>query len=52
MADKDRKSMGIHKQVADYRKMIVEKVDRISNEKFLQFLYGLLEAFERKWGLG
>lgn len=36
MADKDRKSIGIHKQEADYRKMIAE----------------LLEAFERKWGLG
>ncbi|MBD5479583.1 MAG: hypothetical protein HDR14_09870 [Lachnospiraceae bacterium] len=51
MADKDRKSICTHKQEADYRKLIAEKVDRISNEKFMQFLYGLLEAFERKWGL-
>lgn len=35
----------------DYGELIVEMVHRIDDEKFLCFIYELLNSFKKKWGI-
>lgn len=35
----------------EYRKKIVEMVNRIENERYLKFIYDLLISFKKKWGI-
>ncbi|MEZ3426498.1 MAG: hypothetical protein K1W13_03690 [Lachnospiraceae bacterium] len=49
MTEKDNKYTGEHE--IDYGRLIAERISRISNKKFLQFMYRLLESFALKWGV-
>lgn len=33
-----------------YKKMIIELLDNIENEKMLEYLYGLIKGITKKWG--
>ena len=35
----------------EYRKKIIEMVDRIENARYLKFIYDLLISFKKKWGI-
>lgn len=35
----------------DYKKSIIELVEQINNEVLLSFLYDLVNAFQKKWGI-
>ena len=35
----------------EYRKKIVEMVDRIENARCLKFIYDLIVSFKNKWGI-
>lgn len=35
----------------NYKKMIIERIECIDNEKLLCFIYELLISFQRKWGI-
>lgn len=34
----------------DYKKLIVEMLDDIQNEKMIEYLYGLIKGVMKKWG--
>ena len=34
----------------DYRKMIIELVEKLESEKFLKFLYNVIISFKKQWG--
>lgn len=34
----------------DYKKMIIEILDKIENEKLYEYIYGLLKGLIDKWG--
>lgn len=34
----------------DYKKMIVELLEEIKNEKVYEYIYGLLKGIIKKWG--
>ena len=35
----------------DYKKKIIEMVNKIENVRYLKFIYGLLISFKKKWGI-
>lgn len=35
----------------DYGELIIEMVQNITNQKFLCFIYELLNSFKKKWGI-
>ena len=35
----------------EYRKKIVEMVEKIENVRYLKFIYDLLMSFKKKWGI-
>ena len=35
----------------EYRKKIVEMVEKIENVRYLKFIYDLLISFKKKWGI-
>ena len=35
----------------DYKSLIIERVNGIEDKKYLKFIYELLEAFQKKWGI-
>lgn len=35
----------------DYGELIIEMVHKIDNQKFLCFIYELLNSFKKKWGI-
>lgn len=34
-----------------YKEKIIEMVEEINDVKFLEFLYGMLVSFKKKWGI-
>lgn len=34
----------------DYKKMIIELLDNIQDEKIIEYLYGLIKGLIKKWG--
>lgn len=34
----------------DYKETLIETIENIESEKFLQFLYNLIESFKKTWG--
>lgn len=37
--------------VPDYKKLIIEIVEKMDNQVFLRFTYNLLNSFKKKWGI-
>ena len=35
----------------DYKKLIIEMVEKMDNQVFLRFTYNLLNSFKKKWGI-
>lgn len=35
----------------DYKQKIIELVEKTNNQEFLKFLYEMLLAFKKKWGI-
>ena len=35
----------------DYKKKIIDMVNKIENVRYLKFIYGLLISFKKKWGI-
>ncbi len=35
----------------NYKKKIIEMVEKIDNQRYLELLYNLLNAFKKKWGI-
>lgn len=33
-----------------YNELIKEEIDKINDEKFLKFIYNLIQSFKRIWG--
>ena len=36
---------------SDYKKLIIEMVEKMDNQVFLRFTYNLLNSFKKKWGI-
>lgn len=34
----------------DYKKEIIEMVEKLESEKFLKFLYNVIISFKKEWG--
>lgn len=34
----------------NYKEMIIEMIEKIDNEKLVQYLYGLIKGLNEKWG--
>lgn len=34
-----------------YKEQIIEMVQKISNARYLEFIYNLLISFKKKWGI-
>lgn len=34
----------------NYKKMIIEMIEQINDEKLIQYLYGLIKGLKDKWG--
>lgn len=34
----------------DYKKMIIELLENIQDEKIIEYLYGLIKGLIKKWG--
>lgn len=34
----------------DYKKMIIELLDNVQDEKIIEYLYGLIKGLIKKWG--
>lgn len=34
----------------DYKRQLIEQIQAIESEKFLKFLYELVQSFKRNWG--
>lgn len=34
-----------------YKKKIIELVEKIENQEFLEFIYQMLRSFKKKWGI-
>ncbi len=34
----------------NYKEMIIEMIEKIDNEKLVQYLYGLIKGLIEKWG--
>ncbi len=37
--------------IFEYRKLIIEMIEKIDNQAFLHFTYNLLNSFKKKWGI-
>ena len=37
--------------IDETQRLIIEIVNKITNEKYLNFLYDLLNSFKKKWGI-
>lgn len=35
----------------EYKRKIIELVEKIENQEFLEFLYQMLQSFKKKWGI-
>lgn len=35
----------------EYRQQIIQLLDKIENTEYLEFIYNLLQAFKKKWGI-
>lgn len=35
----------------DYKKLIIEIVEKMDDQVFLRFTYNLLNSFKKKWGI-
>lgn len=35
----------------DYKRLVIEKVEHMENERILQFIYELIISFQKKWGI-
>lgn len=42
--------MGEKERMEQYRKEILEMVEKIQSEKFLKFLRNLIVSFKKEWG--
>lgn len=36
--------------VVDYKKMIIEEIDKVKDEQILEYLFGLIETLIKRWG--
>lgn len=34
----------------NYKEVIIEMIEKIDNEKLVQYLYGLIKGLNEKWG--
>lgn len=34
----------------NYKEMIIEMIEKIDNEKLVQYIYGLIKGLNEKWG--
>lgn len=34
----------------DYKKMIIELLEKIDNESLIEYLYGMIKTISEKWG--
>lgn len=38
-------------KVNETQKLIIEMISKIENQKYLEFIYNLLNSFKKKWGI-